>query len=50
MKCRCKYEFCWLCLADYQKIRDHGNHHHNPTCKHYFPYDPQNEEEENEFY
>ncbi|KAF8849347.1 hypothetical protein BDZ45DRAFT_604509 [Acephala macrosclerotiorum] len=34
MKCtRCKYEFCWLCLADYDKIRKNGNSSHKKSCK-----------------
>jgi len=24
MVCTCKYEFCWLCLADYDMIRKEG--------------------------
>ena len=31
----CKYEFCWLCLADYKKIRRLGNLQHKSTCKYY---------------
>ncbi|CAJ0643217.1 197_t:CDS:2 [Entrophospora sp. SA101] len=31
----CKHEFCWLCLADYANIRDHGNHYHETGCSHY---------------
>ncbi|QRV87284.1 Serine/arginine repetitive matrix protein [Ceratobasidium sp. AG-Ba] len=41
MTCRrpagCGHEFCWICLASYDLIRRQGNHHHNPTCTHYFP-------------
>ncbi|CAG8580434.1 3530_t:CDS:2 [Racocetra persica] len=29
------YEFCWLCLADYNEIRKHGNKKHKPTCSLY---------------
>ncbi|UJR34448.1 hypothetical protein I4U23_021855 [Adineta vaga] len=36
---KCHYEFCWSCLADYQRIRQDGNHRHHPNCKHYAPYD-----------
>jgi len=40
MKCiKCKYEFCWSCLADFQPIRNDGNHRHKSTCKHYASYD-----------
>ncbi|CAG8486023.1 10391_t:CDS:2 [Ambispora gerdemannii] len=35
MTCRCGYEFCWLCLADYNAIRKDGNKYHMPTCQHY---------------
>ncbi|GBB83222.1 hypothetical protein RclHR1_00100026 [Rhizophagus clarus] len=31
----CKYEFCWLCLADYNTIRKKGNKYHKITCQHY---------------
>jgi hypothetical protein len=40
MKCvKCRHEFCWSCLADFQPIRQDGNHRHKSTCKHYAPYD-----------
>jgi hypothetical protein len=31
----------WIvaCLADFQPIRQDGNHRHKNTCKHYAPYD-----------
>ena len=29
---RCRYEYCWLCLADYDTIRHGGNAHHRDTC------------------
>lgn len=32
---KCRHEFCWSCLADYQPIRQQGSHRHLPTCKHY---------------
>ncbi|KAF1995018.1 hypothetical protein P154DRAFT_612278 [Amniculicola lignicola CBS 123094] len=32
---KCKYEFCWLCSADYNKIRRVGNKAHNAGCKYY---------------
>ncbi|CAF3096959.1 unnamed protein product [Rotaria sp. Silwood2] len=35
---KCRHEFCWSCLADFQPIRKYGNHRHNPTCKHYVSY------------
>ncbi|UJR14475.1 hypothetical protein I4U23_001472 [Adineta vaga] len=35
---KCQYEFCWSCLADYEQIRQHGNHQHHPNCKHYANY------------
>jgi hypothetical protein len=36
---KCRHEFCWACLADFQPIRQDGNHRHKNTCKHYAPYD-----------
>ncbi len=37
MTCRvCGQEFCWLCLADFARIRGDGNHRHAPTCPHHF--------------
>ncbi|CAF2091168.1 unnamed protein product, partial [Rotaria magnacalcarata] len=36
MTCRkCNYEFCWACLADFDRIRNHGNQYHHSRCKHY---------------
>ena len=32
---KCGHEFCWSCLADFQPIRNEGNHRHRNTCKHY---------------
>ncbi|CAG8438467.1 5697_t:CDS:2 [Ambispora gerdemannii] len=32
---RCGYEFCWLCFADYNAIRQNGNESHMPNCKYY---------------
>ena len=32
---RCRHQFCWLCLADFEPIRRDGNHRHQSTCKHY---------------
>ncbi|CAJ0755417.1 20858_t:CDS:2 [Entrophospora sp. SA101] len=31
----CKYEFCWLCMADFDEIRKHGNDRHQPSCQLY---------------
>jgi hypothetical protein len=36
---KCRHEFCWSCLADFQPIRQDGNHRHKKTCKHYAAYD-----------
>lgn len=30
---RCGHEFCWLCLADYNSIRQNGNAYHNEGCQ-----------------
>ena len=35
---KCGHEFCWSCLADFQPIRNEGNHRHRDTCKHYAAY------------
>lgn len=36
MECsQCMYEFCWLCLADYETIRLRGNAAHKSECKHH---------------
>ncbi|RIB28050.1 hypothetical protein C2G38_1619025 [Gigaspora rosea] len=48
MACICGYEFCWLCLSDYDQIRKDGNHKHKPTCQHYAPLKEEDEEEEEE--
>ncbi|RIA99022.1 hypothetical protein C1645_800887 [Glomus cerebriforme] len=32
---KCHYEFCWLCFADYNEIRKHGNTFHKKTCRFY---------------
>ncbi|KAF2692067.1 hypothetical protein K458DRAFT_286283 [Lentithecium fluviatile CBS 122367] len=32
---RCHYEFCWECLADYNKIRRRGNGAHKRSCKYH---------------
>lgn len=41
MTCRppggCRHEFCWLCLAPFQPIAQHGNHMHRDTCQHWRP-------------
>ncbi|CAF1282224.1 unnamed protein product [Rotaria magnacalcarata] len=31
----CKYEFCWVCFADFKPIQDYGNHNHVRHCIHY---------------
>lgn len=33
---RCRYQYCWLCLADYPQIRRGGNEMHETNC----PYHP----------
>ncbi|CAF1136603.1 unnamed protein product [Didymodactylos carnosus] len=33
--CKCGYEFCWICMANYNQIRRDGNHRHNKYCRHY---------------
>jgi len=48
MSCRCGYEFCWLCLGDYNDIRNHGNHYHAATCQYYAAYNSDDEGEEDE--
>ncbi|PSN70439.1 hypothetical protein BS50DRAFT_487604 [Corynespora cassiicola Philippines] len=36
MTCRsCNYEFCWECLADYNRIRNEGNAAHRTSCKYH---------------
>ena len=30
---KCRYQFCWLCLADWERIRQEGNTAHQPDCK-----------------
>ncbi|KAF2025622.1 hypothetical protein EK21DRAFT_29149, partial [Setomelanomma holmii] len=30
---RCRYEFCWICLSEYNRIRREGNSAHAPDCK-----------------
>lgn len=32
---RCRWEFCWLCLASYKDIRSKGNRAHLTSCSHY---------------
>jgi hypothetical protein len=31
----CKTEFCWLCKANYEDIKRHGNVAHRSTCPYY---------------
>jgi len=40
MTCRCKYEFCWVCLASHKDVIRYGNHRHKPDCRLYFPLPP----------
>jgi hypothetical protein len=36
MKCsQCRYEFCYKCLANYERIRWFGNSAHRSSCSHY---------------
>ena len=35
----CGHEFCWLCLEDYSKILEEGNHLHDPNCNYFVSYD-----------
>jgi hypothetical protein len=32
---QCRHEFCFECLADYQKIRRKGNSAHKKSCKYH---------------
>ncbi|KAH3949154.1 hypothetical protein HBI24_014500 [Parastagonospora nodorum] len=32
---RCSYEFCWICLCDYNKVRIRGNSAHARNCNYY---------------
>ncbi|KAF2205923.1 hypothetical protein GQ43DRAFT_361380 [Delitschia confertaspora ATCC 74209] len=32
---KCHHEFCWICLAPYGPIRDHGNSAHKKSCKYH---------------
>ncbi|KAF2807483.1 uncharacterized protein BDZ99DRAFT_523095 [Mytilinidion resinicola] len=32
---KCKHQFCWICMADYQPIRDKGNSEHETDCKYH---------------
>jgi hypothetical protein len=32
---KCKFEFCWTCLAPYRPIRQRGNRFHAAGCKYY---------------
>eukprot|EP00929_Paragymnodinium_shiwhaense_P002067 TRINITY_DN102278_c0_g1_i1.p1 TRINITY_DN102278_c0_g1~~TRINITY_DN102278_c0_g1_i1.p1 ORF type:complete len:511 (-),score=115.27 TRINITY_DN102278_c0_g1_i1:153-1685(-) len=34
----CGFEFCWLCLADRDIVKAHGNHYHCIGCDHYRAY------------
>ncbi|CAG8591784.1 18443_t:CDS:2 [Gigaspora margarita] len=46
MSCRCGYEFCWLCLGDYENIRKKGNHYHEKTCQYYADYNSEDDDDE----
>ncbi|OMP86737.1 putative RING finger protein, partial [Diplodia seriata] len=36
MTCRqCHHEFCWVCLAAYEPIRNEGNTRHKTSCKYH---------------
>ncbi|KAF7898182.1 hypothetical protein EAF00_004628 [Botryotinia globosa] len=38
MRCtHCDYEFCWLCMADFENILETSNAAHEVTCFHYRP-------------
>ncbi|CAF1026637.1 unnamed protein product [Adineta steineri] len=39
---KCKYEFCWECLAPYSNIKQYGVYLHRRTCKHYPTTDTRN--------
>ena len=32
---KCKFEFCYFCLASYKLIQTEGNARHDPSCKHH---------------
>ena len=32
---KCKYEFCWLCMASFKKIKDGCNKEHKNSCMYY---------------
>jgi hypothetical protein len=32
---KCRFEFCWVCLCDYNKVRTRGNAAHARTCKYH---------------
>ncbi|KAF2192512.1 hypothetical protein K469DRAFT_553519 [Zopfia rhizophila CBS 207.26] len=32
---KCRHEFCWICLAPYNRIRKKGNSAHNQDCKYH---------------
>ncbi|OAL56794.1 hypothetical protein IQ07DRAFT_18408 [Pyrenochaeta sp. DS3sAY3a] len=32
---KCRYEFCWVCLCDYDSIRTQGNSAHANSCKYH---------------
>ncbi|KAF2132131.1 hypothetical protein P153DRAFT_284705 [Dothidotthia symphoricarpi CBS 119687] len=32
---KCRYEFCWICLCDYNEVRSKGNAAHTDDCKYH---------------
>ena len=32
---QCRHQFCWECLADFNRIINQGLHQHRSTCSHY---------------
>jgi hypothetical protein len=32
---KCRFQFCWLCMVDYQRVREEGNGAHERSCPHY---------------
>jgi hypothetical protein len=52
MTCRkplgCGHEFCWRCLADYDRILRDGNHRHLPSCTYYAAYDDASDDDDDD--
>lgn len=36
---KCRYQYCWLCLAGFDDILSHGNHFHKKECEYYSDYE-----------